>query len=59
MRIIAAVAVALVSCWCLGLVIGPKVGNPAFFLPVVGWAMSWGTCTFLSVGGIVYAKLKG
>jgi hypothetical protein len=59
MRIIAAIAVALVSCWVLGVVIGPKVANVAFFLPVVHWAMTWNVCTFLGVGGVVYAKIKG
>jgi hypothetical protein len=59
MRIIAAVAVAIVSCWCLGLVIGPKVSNVAFYLPFVHWAMSWNACTFLGVGGVVYSKVKG
>ncbi len=59
MRIIAAVAVAIVSVWCLALVIGGKGSNVAFVIPMVHWAMTWNVCTFLGVGGLVYAKIKG
>ncbi len=59
MRIIAAVAVALVACWCLAMVVGPKVGSVAFHMPFLGWGMTWTVCAFIFVGLLVYSKVKG
>ena len=59
MRIIAAIATALVACWGLTSLMGAKaVSQTAFNLPVVGWAVTWTVACFVGVGIMVYRSVR-
>lgn len=58
MRIIAALAVALVACCILGVVVGPAMGHHVFSLPFLGWSMSWSIIAFTVVGVLTYRAVK-